>query len=185
MFSTLDILQSNTSVKLVGTDNQFHSIAYYNLIFAIGSGLLAALPGLWDQLYLPPSRAKRVGWIHGAANVVSLVFYAAAVATQRGQAKQSGAIARGSVTAWLLLTTGIGISGFAGFLGGELVERLGVSVDKEHNLNAKLSITHGSKPNPNDRMNLSLNTLFETDGAVREKAGEVKDAISSRTRKNA
>lgn len=167
------------------TDSPFHSIAYYNLVFAIGTGLLAALPGLWDQLYLPPSRAKRVGWIHGGANVISIILYAAAVAAQRGQAKQSGGVARGSMTAWLLLTAGIGISGFAGFLGGELINRLGVSVDADANLNAKLSITHGSKPDPKDRINLSLNTLFETDHAVREKAGEVKESIASRTRKQA
>lgn len=185
VFSTLDVLQTNTSLTVAGKDSPFNSIAYYNLLFAIGTGLLAAAPGLWDQLYLPPSRAKRVGWVHGIANVISLVLYGAAVAVQRGQAKQYGGVARGSMTAWFILTAGIGISGFAGFLGGELVNRLGVGVDEKADLNAKLSVTHGSNPSPNDRINLSLNTLFETDHAVREKAGEVKDSIASRTRKQA
>lgn len=44
----------------------FHQIHYFNLLFCVGSGLVAAVPGLIDTLYLPKeTRAKRVAWIHG------------------------------------------------------------------------------------------------------------------------
>lgn len=65
------------------------------------------------------------------------------------------------------------------YIGGELVERLGVSVDRTANLNAKLSLTHGDSPLSSERMTLNLGSIFATDHAIRDKAGELYDTAKN------
>ena len=99
------------------------------------SGLVAAIPGIIDWLAIPAgTRAKRIGAWHGGGNVVQLLLFAASWMARRD---------RGSVPprkALLLSLAGLAVGNGAAWLGGELVHRLGVSVDEGANLDARNSL---------------------------------------------
>ena len=102
------------------------------------TGLVAAIPGLIDYLAIPGgTRAKKIGLLHGVGNVVVLGLFAGSVAL-RGTAPHS--VSRLST---VLSLTGVALAMVTGWLGGELVDRLGVGVDDNANLNAPNSLTHG------------------------------------------
>ena len=114
-----------------------HTAASSMIAAGVISGLLAAIFGLIDYLGIPSgTRARRIGAMHGIGNVIVVTLFAASWFLRRGHPMDPGmpaialSIAAGSialVTAWL---------------GGELVDRLGVGVDDGANLNAPSSL-HG------------------------------------------
>lgn len=57
--------------------------------------------------------------------------------------------------------------------GGELVGRMGIGVDQSSNVNAKLSILYGDRPDKHERMSLNFRSILGTDHAVRNKASEL------------
>src|SRR5918995_4688670 len=111
--------------------------SFYMLAAGIIGGLLAAVFGLWDWLAIPAgTRAKRVGLWHGVGNVVVVALFALSWLLRRGQAdyQPSGlALGLGIIAVVLALVTA--------WLGGELVERLGVGVDEGANLDAPSSLS--------------------------------------------
>jgi uncharacterized membrane protein len=103
------------------------------------TGLLAAVPGTLDWLAIPrTTRAKRVGLIHGVGNVIVVALFAVSWFLRRDEPTLPPTEA---VVAGLL---GAGIAVVTGWLGGELVNRLGVGVDDGANLNAPSSLTSRS-----------------------------------------
>src|SRR5919106_6298561 len=55
----------------------FATAAYWNIAAGIVGGLLAAVFGLLDWLAIPAgTRAKRIGLLHGATNVVVVLTFA-------------------------------------------------------------------------------------------------------------
>src|SRR5215208_8430058 len=57
----------------------FASVAYWNIAAGIIGGLAAAVFGLIDWLAIPSgTRAKRIGLLHGASNVVVVLIFAVA-----------------------------------------------------------------------------------------------------------
>ncbi len=124
-------------VFLITGNTIFNTISYYNIILGIIGGLLAAIFGFADWLAIPGrTRAKTVGAVHGIGNVtiVALFFISWLI--------------RGSQTAFtptavalILSFAGILLALFTGWLGGEMVDRLGVGVDRGANLNASNSLT--------------------------------------------
>src|SRR5688572_14199052 len=57
----------------------FATAAYWNIAAGIVGGLLAAVFGLIDWLAIPAgTRAKRIGLLHGASNVVVVAMFAQA-----------------------------------------------------------------------------------------------------------
>lgn len=109
-------------------------VSFWMLVAGVIGGLAAAVFGLIDWTAIPPrTRAKRVGFVHGAGNVVVLLLFSASAASRpEGYEPASGAIAL-SVLAFLL-------SGVTGWLGGELVDRLAVGVDDDAHLDADSSL---------------------------------------------
>jgi len=108
--------------------------------YAIGAGvvggLAAAVFGLVDWLAIPAgSRAKRVGVLHGLGNVVVVVLFAASWLLRVGAGGWHPGVA-----ALVCSFAGIAIAGFTGWLGGELVERLGVGVDEGAGVDAPSSL---------------------------------------------
>jgi uncharacterized membrane protein len=100
------------------------------------SGFLAAPFGFIDWLAIPAgTRAKRVGAVHGAGNLFVLVLYSMSWA-QRGA--EPGAPA---AMAFVFSFAGGLIALYTGWLGGELVDRLGVGVDDGANVNAPSSLS--------------------------------------------
>lgn len=110
--------------------------------YAIAAGLigaaLAAVFGWIDWAKIPAgTRAKRVGLAHGAGNVAANLLFAASWLV-----RAAGTDWEPNALALVCSFVGVVVAGGAGWLGGELVERLGVGVDDEANLNAPSSLTH-------------------------------------------
>jgi uncharacterized membrane protein len=115
----------------------FAETAYWNILAGLIGGLLAAVFGTWDWLTIPSkTRAKRVGALHGGINVVVVVLFIASWWLRRADAlhhvPSSAALALSCIA--ILFAT------VSGWLGGELVERHGIGIAEDANLNAPSSL---------------------------------------------
>jgi len=110
--------------------------AYYMIGAGVIGGLLAAPFGLIDWLGIPAgTRAKFIGAVHGLGNVVVLLLFAASWVLRRPEPLSP------STTALGLSIAGFLVAAVTGWLGGELVDRLGVGVDEGANVNAPSSLS--------------------------------------------
>jgi uncharacterized membrane protein len=110
-------------------------IALWMMVAGVVTGLIAAPFGLVDWLAIPArTRAKRIGALHGIGNVIVLLLFAAS-AWMRWDVPQSPAVF--AVTLSLL---GLILALVTGWLGGELVDRLGVGVDDGAHVDAPSSL---------------------------------------------
>jgi uncharacterized membrane protein len=108
----------------------------------IVGGLLAAVFGLIDYLNIPNgTRAKRIGLLHGLTNVLVVALFAVSWLLRRDTPEVPPTLALA------LSFVGAGAALLGGWLGGELVERLGVGVAANASLNAPNSLT---QPNRNE-----------------------------------
>lgn len=99
-------------------------------------GLAAAVFGLIDWLAIPSgTRAKRIGLWHGAGNVVVVVLFIVSWLLRADALGEPGAIPI------ILSLLGVGLARLTGWLGGELVDRLGVGVDDGAHLNSPSSLS--------------------------------------------
>ena len=113
------------------------AVGYWNIAGGILGGLLAAVFGLIDWLAIPEgTRAKRIGLMHAASNVVAIVCFAAV-----WWMRYNGSSLFQTKGLYSLEVIGLLLGALGGWLGGELVDRLGVGVDSGANLNAPNSIT--------------------------------------------
>ncbi|MFG1838781.1 DUF2231 domain-containing protein [Micromonospora sp. NPDC049175] len=123
-------------VDTVGGPDLLGEVAYWNITVGLIGGLLAAAAGAFDLLAIPTgTRAKRVGLLHAAANVAVILLFAAvwAVRLNADSRAAGGALVAIEVVA-------VGILGISAWLGGELVDRLGVGVDADAGLDAPSSL---------------------------------------------
>ena len=100
------------------------------------TGLLAAVFGAIDWAAIPAgTRAKGIATTHGLGNVVIVVLFAIVWWLRRDEP--------GAPSGLPLALEVIGVLGalVTGWLGGELVDRLGVGVDRGANLNAPSSLS--------------------------------------------
>jgi uncharacterized membrane protein len=110
--------------------------AFYMIAAGIITGLLAAVFGLIDFLAIPAgTRAKRIGLLHGGGNVVVVALFAASWWLRRGAPDAPGTIPI------VISAVAVAIALVTGWLGGELVDRLGVGVDDGANLDAPSSLS--------------------------------------------
>lgn len=123
------------------TDNpRFAFVAYWNIAAGLIGGLLAAVFGLVDFLAIPRNtRAWRVGIAHGLGNLAVVALFAVAWALRRPDALHLPV-----ATAFTLQIVGAGLAVVTGWLGGELVERMGVGVSEGANANAPSSLADRS-----------------------------------------
>jgi uncharacterized membrane protein len=107
------------------------------MIFAgVIGGLIAALFGLIDWLGIPrKTRAKRIGLWHGAGNVVVVGLFAGSWFLRRPNPAEP------VLLAIILSAIGVGIALITGWLGGELVGRLGVGVAEGAHVDAPSSLS--------------------------------------------
>ena len=111
-------------------------VSFYMAIIGVIGGLLAAIFGFIDWSALPNnSRAKNIGLWHGLGNFVIVVLFATSWLLRRGQPNfvPSG-------FAMVLSFAGIVLALMTLWIGGELVYRLGVAVDRGANVNAPSSL---------------------------------------------
>lgn len=110
-------------------------IAYWMIAAGVVTGLLAAPFGFIDWLAIPPgTRARRIGAVHGAGNVLVVLMFAASW-LMRGDALTPPA---GLALALSFVAGGLAL--FTGWLGGELVDRLAVGVDDGAHVDAPSSL---------------------------------------------
>jgi uncharacterized membrane protein len=123
-------------IHLITGGEQWAIVSYWLIPAGVVTGLLAAVFGLIDWLKITSgTRAKRVGALHGIGNVVVVTLFTASWLV-RGE---PAADVPGLAIALSLL--GGGLSMVTGWLGGELVDRLGVGVDDGAHLNAPSSLS--------------------------------------------
>ena len=109
--------------------------SFYMILAGIIGGLLAAAFGLVDYFAIPQgTRARRIGFLHGVGNVVMVGIFLISWLLRLGYIAEPRGIAI------VLSILGAGLGGVTGWLGGELVDRLGVGVDDGANLNAPSSL---------------------------------------------
>lgn len=124
-------------LRIVLGNAELATASYWMIIAGVVMGLVAAVFGFIDWLALPGgTRAKSIGLMHGGGNVVVVVLFLLAW-LMRGN--EPGHVA--TTTALILELVGGLIATGTGWLGGELVDRLGVGVDDGANLNAPNSLS--------------------------------------------
>jgi uncharacterized membrane protein len=119
------------------TDNPiWATVSYWMIAAGIIGGLTAAVFGLLDWLAIPQrTRAKRIGAYHGIINVLVVTLFSASWVMRYLE----GALP--SPAAFALAIGGVFLALISGWLGGELVDRLGVGVDEGANVNAPSSLS--------------------------------------------
>jgi uncharacterized membrane protein len=119
-------------------------VAFWMIAAGIVGGLVAAPFGLIDYLAIPRgTRAKSVGLLHGAGNALMLMLFAASL-WMRYNTPAVAATHEPTTLALLLSFAAFVLAGATGWLGGELVDRLGVGVDDGAHLDAPNSLTTSS-----------------------------------------
>ncbi|MGC4851783.1 DUF2231 domain-containing protein [Micromonospora sp. DT15] len=123
-------------VDTVGGPDFLGEVAYWNITVGLIGGLLAAAAGSFDLLAIPSgTRAKRVGLLHAGANIAVILLFAAVWAVRLNADSRA---AGGALIAIELVA--LAILGISAWLGGELVDRLGVGVDRDAGLDAPSSL---------------------------------------------
>ena len=105
----------------IGGGRKVHRGADATAAIGLAGAVVAAAAGLADWSTTLGS-AKRIGFVHGAMNMAIAGLYGASLAS-RAVGLRSLGIA--------LSTTGFGLAGASGWLGGELIYRYGVGVSND------------------------------------------------------
>lgn len=115
----------------------FATAAFWDITAGVVMGLVAALFGLLDWLAIPSgTRAKRVGRMHGGGNVVVVALFAVSWLLRLGNPSYQP-----NTLGFVLEIIAVLLALMTGWLGGELVERLGVGVHAGANLDAPSSLS--------------------------------------------
>jgi len=111
-------------------------VAFYMIGAGIVTGLLAAVFGLVDWMSIPTNtRAKRVGAMHGVGNVIVVLLFVGSFYLRWADPVNVPTIG------YAASFVGLVIALITGWLGGELVDRLGVGVDTGAHVDAPSSLT--------------------------------------------
>lgn len=126
----------------IATDSDTAALVADRLIVAgLVAGLLAAPWGTIDWLAIPRgTRAKRIGALHGLGNVLVLLLFAASGWLRRSDVPDPPTLA------YVLSFVAAGVSLVTAWLGGELVDRLGVGVSAHAHLDARSSLDGPALP---------------------------------------
>jgi uncharacterized membrane protein len=123
-------------VHLLTGSGKWSEISFWMMAAGVIGGLVAAVFGLIDWLAIPSgTRAKVVGMWHGTTNVVMVTLFIVSWLLRADAPGDPG------IVAIVLSFVAVGLASLGGFLGGELVVRLGVGVADGAHLNAPSSIS--------------------------------------------
>ena len=117
-------------------DSTLATVSFWMISAGIIGAIAAAIFGFVDFLGIPAgTRAKSLGIWHGFGNLIVTVLFIIGWFMRQGQSMipSVGAFALSVIAVLLALITG--------WLGGELVDRMGVGVDEGANLNAPSSLS--------------------------------------------
>ena len=127
------------AISFFAESPRWSEVAFYIMGAGIAGGMVAAVFGAIDFLAIPAgTRAKRIGALHCVGNVLVVLLFAASWLLRWNSPTFE------STPAFVCSFTGAFLSLITGWLGGELVSRLGVGVADGANLDAPSSLS--SKP---------------------------------------
>lgn len=108
-------------------NNSLWQTAYYLEIAGIGTGLLAAIPGIIDFLFTvpPKSSGKKRAAKHGVVNVTQIILFFIALMMRRNDAAGMNVVILLELLGTILIV-------IAGWLGGTLVYRNQIGVDPRY-----------------------------------------------------
>jgi len=111
-------------------------VSYWNIAFGIISALVAAVFGAADWTKIPRgTRAKRIGTLHGVGNVIGVLLFGGAL-----WLRSSDPLHRSDAASLTLEVLAFALMSVTAWLGGELVDRLGIGVTDGANANAPSSL---------------------------------------------
>jgi uncharacterized membrane protein len=124
-------------IYLITQSSLFATVAFIDIAGGVIGGLLAAIFGFRDYLSIPTgTRARAVARNHGLGNVVVVVLFAISWLIRNG-----ADTVYPPALALIFSFAGIILATVTAWLGGELVDRLGVGVDRGANLDAPSSLS--------------------------------------------
>ena len=122
-------------IYLATSNSTWAQASFYVIAGGLIGGAGAAIFGLIDFFAIPRgTRAKRIATAHGIGNAVMLLLFLLSLVTRI--ADPSNPVLLALALAWVGASLGM----ITGWLGGELVDRLGVGVDDGAHLNAPSSL---------------------------------------------
>ncbi len=123
-------------IYLVTRTPRWAEASFLMIAAGIIGGAVSALAGVVDWFGIPHrTRAKAIGIRHGFGNLIALVLFAMSWFVRFGTPDAPTPLAVA------LSVVGAAVLGVTGWLGGELVDRLGVGVDDGAHLNAPSSLS--------------------------------------------
>ena len=123
-------------IRIVTDNARWGEIAYWLVVAGIIGGLAAAPFGFIDWFAIPGgTRAKRIGLLHGAGNLIVVLLFAGSWLLRRDNPMAPETLAI------ILSFAGAGLALITGWLGGELVDRLAIGVDEGAHPNAPSSLS--------------------------------------------
>ena len=128
-------------IRMGTGEGMWSLVAFYMIGAGVIGGLVSAVFGLIDWLAIPSNtRAKKLGFWHGGGNVVVVGLFIVSWFLRRGVADHP------PVTAVVLSVIAVLLGAVTGWLGGELVDRLGIGVDDGAKPNAPSSLKGEARP---------------------------------------
>jgi uncharacterized membrane protein len=126
-------------IGLIRSNSLWFQMSFWMIAAGLLGGLAAALFGLIDWLAVPRgTRAKFIGLWHGIVNSAVILLFALSWILRRPSPEHP-------ISASLVLSfTAVAFSFVGAWLGGELVDRLGVGIDDGVHLNAPSSLSSHS-----------------------------------------
>lgn len=124
-------------IHLITGSAQWALISFWMIAAGVIGGLLAAPFGTIDWTAIPSgTRAKRVGAVHGLGNVLVVVLFGGSWLL-----RNAGVETAPGTLALVLSFAGGGLAVVTGWMGGELVDRLGVGVEEGAHVDAPSSLS--------------------------------------------
>jgi uncharacterized membrane protein len=113
------------------------TVSYWNIAAGVIGGVVAGIFGLIDWIGIPGgTRAKRIGLWHAIGNLFVLALFSAAWLIRSTEPMNAP-----DAAAFIVELVAVTIGAVTGWLGGELVDRLGVGVDPGANVNSPSSLS--------------------------------------------
>jgi uncharacterized membrane protein len=123
-------------IRMAGGSEGFSVAAFYMIGAGIVGGLAAAVFGIVDYFAIPRgTRAKKIGLMHGSINFLVVAVF---IVSWSGRLADPAAFLRAPLA---ISAIGVALALVSGWLGGELVDRLGVGVDAVAHVDAPSSLS--------------------------------------------
>lgn len=124
------------AVHLFTGTPEFATVSYWMIAAGLIGGIAAAPFGWYDWFAIPSgTRAKQVGLVHGLSMSLTLaIFFISWLLRFEPPTSPS-------ILALVFSFAAVPLAFFGAWMGGELIERLGVGVDDNAHLNAPNSLT--------------------------------------------